>query len=141
MRPVTPSPSDRKLATAALPKIHRSRKARGTLQIGSGPQAEIPASAVGLLKDILRAMADGQTVTLIPGNTELTTQQAADLLNVSRPYLVKLLDEGRVPSRKVGSHRRVRFEDLMAYRQKLDEQSAKALTALAEEAQKLGLGY
>jgi excisionase family DNA binding protein len=101
----------------------------------------VPASALRLFQHLLMEMAEGNTVTLIPHYSELTTQQAAELLNVSRPYLAKLLDGGRIPSRSVGRYRRVRLHDLMAYKRKDDASRAKILDQLTAEAQELGMGY
>lgn len=101
----------------------------------------VPTSALKLFLHLLTEMSQGNSVTLIPTHAELTTQQAADLLNVSRPYVVKLLDEGRIPSRTVGKYRRVRFDDLMAYKRKDDEARAKILDQLTAEGQDLGMGY
>ena len=108
---------------------------------GFGESISVPASAIRLFLHLLTEMSHGNSVALIPTHVELTTQQAADLLNVSRPYVVKLLDEGKIPSRTVGKYRRVRFDDLMAFKNKDDEARAKVLDELTAEAQELGLGY
>ena len=72
---------------------------------------------------------------------ELTIQQAADILNVSRPFLISLVDDGKIPYRKVGKHRRIRFDQLMAYKQEIDRKRLQTLSELANEAQELNLGY
>lgn len=101
----------------------------------------IPPAASDLLLKILEQMAKGIEVTVIPIETELTTQAAANVLNVSRPYLVKLLDSGQIPYRRVGAHRRVKVQDLLGYKQSNEARSKAALEELASEAQKHGLGY
>lgn len=101
----------------------------------------LPAPARRLLYEILREMADGHAVTVLPVHTELTTQQAADYLNVSRPYLIKLIDEGQIPCHKVGAHRRLFFEDIRKYKQEIDAKRREILRELAAEAQELGMGY
>jgi excisionase family DNA binding protein len=102
---------------------------------------ELPTSALKLLMDILAELADGNAVQVVPVHAELTTQEAADLLNVSRPHLVKLLEDGELPFHRAGKHRRVRFADLMKYKETRDHASDAAMAALAKQAQELGMGY
>ena len=101
----------------------------------------LPTSALRLLVDILGELAIGNAVKVVPVHAELTSQEAADLLNVSRPHLVKMLEEGAIPFTKTGRHRRIRFSDLMAFKQRRDEESQEAMEALAQQAQALGMGY
>lgn len=93
-----------------------------------------PFSAIKLLLQILIQMAKGNAVTLIPIHAELTTQEAANLLNVSRPYLIKLLDKGEISFHKIGTHRRIYFADLLAFKAKMDLACQKALDELVKQA-------
>ena len=102
---------------------------------------ELPAGAVALLMKILEAMAAGRGLHLIPESAELTTVQAAEILHVSRPFLIKLLEEGTLPFRKVGRHRRVRMEDVMAYKQRIDQERERTLDLLGADAQEQDMGY
>lgn len=100
---------------------------------------EIPALAIHVLSDILDKLSAGQTITVIPTDSELTTQQAADLLRVSRPFLIGLLEDGEIPYRRVGTHRRIRTTDLLNYKRKADEISRQAVKEMTELAQELGI--
>ena len=102
---------------------------------------ELPFVAVRLLIDLLDEMSKGNAVSLIPMNAELTTQQAADVLNVSRGFIVKLLDNREIPYRMVGTHRRVMLNDLKTYEERTKRARLKALDQLTEESQTLGIGY
>ncbi|WP_296870280.1 helix-turn-helix domain-containing protein [Tibeticola sp.] len=104
-------------------------------------RVKLPTSALRLLVDILAELAEGNAVKVVPVHAELTTQEAADMLNVSRPHLVKLLEEGALPFHRAGKHRRVRFADLMQFKAQRDQASEDAMAALAKQAQELGMGY
>lgn len=110
-----------------------------TEQDGTERSVVIPASAYRLLVDVLAQMAQGNAVTLVPIHAELTTQEAADLLNVSRPYLIKKIEAGDIPCHKVGRHRRIRFDDLMAYKQRIDAECSQALDEMVALSEEMGL--
>ena len=145
-RQLPPSAQEAAIARASGQLLSRyvQSKAPLKLRVTDGDQAEpieLPAGAVTLLMDILEAMAAGQGVTIIPENAELTTVQAAEVLNVSRPFLIKLLDEQKIPHRKVGKHRRIRMEDVMTYKASIDAERENVLDQLAAEAQEQDMGY
>jgi excisionase family DNA binding protein len=104
-----------------------------------GAKVELPNSVFRLLKDIVRNMKLGRAIVLIPENQQLTTQRAADLLGVSRPHLIKLLESGELPYHKAGSHRRVYLRDLVRYQKRRDAERRKALDLIAKEAYDAGL--
>ena len=143
-----PTAADARLARESLTRIDQILEAGASdLRFAirsdeqTGPEIRLPVSAVRLLKDILAEMAQGHAVTLLPVHSELTTQQASDLLNVSRPYFIGLLEAGHIPFRLVGQHRRVRLDDLLAYKRKDDEIRRRVADELTSDAQELGMGY
>ena len=143
---VTPSKADAALAREMSEKLaaHLGQKGGLRLELKTGTESEelvLPPSALRLLVRALSELGQGNAVTLTPIHAELTTQQAADLLNVSRPHLVKLLDDGAIPGRKVGSHRRVLLTDLLAYRRDFGVKRHAALDELAALSQDLDMGY
>jgi excisionase family DNA binding protein len=143
---VTPTKADSAVAKVSSEKLaaHLGDAKGVRLQMKTGSKSEelvLPPSALRLLVGVLTELGQGNAVTLTPIRAELTTQQAADLLNVSRPHLVKLLDDGTVPSRKVGTHRRVQLEDLLAYKRDFLAKRHAALDELAALSQDLDMGY
>lgn len=145
--PLLPSEVDIKLAkesSRALSMIMATKEAVQSVTIqsdGEKTRVELPMSAFRLFIDILANLSQGNAVQVVPVHAELTTQEAADLLMVSRPYFIKLLDEGKIPYRKVGTHRRVRYSDLLDFKSKEEQQREAALDELSAQAQKLGMGY
>jgi excisionase family DNA binding protein len=126
--------------------LDRSRAQRIALVDENGaltesPVLELPPQALRFFADMLGMMAQRRPVMLVPQNHELTTQEAAALLNVSRPFVIKEIDAGRLRCRKVGRHRRIEFEELRRYQAAQGEQSEQALQELAALSQDLGLGY
>ena len=142
--PALPSKADailaRKSARILASQILKAGPIPVRLLGGSAKETiEVPAPAVKMLVRILNEMAKGNAVTLIPVQAELTTQDAAEMLNISRPSLIQLLDDGKIPFRRVGTHRRVRFEGVMAYKRRADAERRAALAELAAYDQEIGI--
>jgi excisionase family DNA binding protein len=143
--PTAKDAEEARQALRALGRILSSKKARAihVRPDGNGHAVSVivPRAAFELFLEILGQMANGNAVTIVPVHAELTTQQAAELLNVSRPYLVQLIEDGKIPARKVGAHRRIRAEDLVAYKRTEEARRKEILDELTAEAEKRGLGY
>jgi excisionase family DNA binding protein len=145
----TPTPQDTLLAEesfrqlAGVPAGDSGRPVRIQVETEGAPAESIaiPSSALRLLKDLLAQMSQGHAVTVIPVDAELTAHQAADLLNVSPPFLMEQLEQGLIPYREVGTERRVLLKDLIAYKESIDRKRLEALDELAAQAQQLDMGY
>ncbi|MCF8237360.1 MAG: helix-turn-helix domain-containing protein [Saprospiraceae bacterium] len=146
---IKPSREDQKLAKESvriLSTFHKQNMAKGSLvqlfmEDKTNVKVVIPRSVYQLMETILEFMSQGKAISILPAETELTTQQAAEMLHVSRPHIVKLLESGEIPFIKVGSHRRIRLQDLQSYRQKLQKKQQFAMEKLAKQGQDLSLGY
>jgi excisionase family DNA binding protein len=147
--PVAPTEEDARIARASVERLahlraFRSKRRRVRYRVetenGEEDSVAIPAAAAVLLERILAEMAQGNSITLMPVHAELTTQQAADLLKVSRPCLVERLEKGEIPFRLVGTHRRIRLTDVMRYKEQSDRERVEALQKLAALDQSLGQG-
>lgn len=124
-----------------MASLDHSRAAVITLTTDTGehPSVEVPPAALKLIGQLLGAMSEGRPVVLMSTEQEFTTVEAANFLNVSRPFVIKELESGRLPYRQVGSHRRIAMEDLMAYAQNMRAQQTSALNRMADNARELGL--
>lgn len=145
--PPSMSPHEVEMARAAqrciMKALDHSRAAAITLTTTDGeqPTIELPPAALKLIGQLLGAMSEGRPVTLMPAKQEFSTVEAANFLNVSRPFVVKEIEEGRLPHRKVGTHRRVAFDDLLNYAREMRKRQEHALERMTENARELGLDY
>jgi len=141
-QPITVDDNQRRTLDAieqALTREQGGRLEHATTLIGpQGEVFELPTPVADAIKQIVHYLVRGQAVTLAPVESELTTQQAADLLNVSRPYLIKLLEDGHIPFTKTGTHRRVRLSDVLVYKEQRDTERRRGLAALAHLSQEFG---
>ena len=119
-------------------RAHRHLRLQGDEE---SPSVSLPDVVADAMIDMLTELAAGHAVSIGAAGEELTTREAAELLNVSRPHLVKLLEEGTIPFHKVGTHRRVRRRDVLAYKTRQRERAEDAMQKLADQAQEQGLGY
>jgi excisionase family DNA binding protein len=142
---VMPSEQDARLATESsriLSAVDGKQDAgEFRVKLEGGEELRLPSAVKTLLIHLLTEMSRGNAVKIIPIHAELTTQEAADYLNVSRPFLVGLLEKGEVKFHKVGTHRRVKFEDLSVYKQKVDAKQDAAMAELTKQAQEHDMGY
>ena len=120
--------------------FHGPRVGRAARLIApTGEQVELPEALSRALHQVVHLLAEGQAVSIVPHGKMLTTQQAADLLNISRPYLIRLLEAGKISFARVGTHRRIRLDDLMRYRAQRDSERRRKLSEMTRMSQKLGL--
>lgn len=147
---ITPNDADRKIANESnsllVPFLAKKQKLKVQLVVEGSRSEEtlslpLPAAISEMLVAILSEVAEGNPITLIPNQAELTTQQAAEILNVSRPFVVELLEKGEIPYRMVGTHRRILYSDLKEYQQQAEVKQKQALDELVAQAQEEGMGY
>mgnify|MGYP001806045016 CR=1 FL=1 len=138
---VVPTDRDARIAEESGRLLAGYTRQELRVQLQDGQTLVLPQSVARLLTHILTEMAEGNAITMIPVHAEMTTQEAADFLNVSRPHLISLLEKQDIPFHKVGTHRRVKFQDVRAYKDRLFANRSKALDELASVSQELGMGY
>jgi excisionase family DNA binding protein len=138
---VIPRPEESLVAKSALDKVKSAMRSQKPVKMqfeGSKEAIEVPQSALAALDHALTSVAAGEPFGILSANAELTTQQAAELLNVSRPYVIKLLDAGEIEYRKVGTHRRIYASSLMRYMHEDDKKRNAAADALTAELFEMG---
>lgn len=138
---IVPSESDSELAAIASRALVRAKDQSVRVTLDDGKELTLPKSMTELLVRILTELSNGNMVNIMPVHAELTTQEAANHLNVSRPFLIKLLETGKLHFHKVGSHRRVKYEDLKAFMAAHEVVREAAMREMAREAQEMNLGY
>jgi excisionase family DNA binding protein len=149
LRPPILTAKDAELAKAAqrciMAALDHSKAPAITLRDATSnsrePAIKLPPQALRLMAQVLGAMGERRPIVLIPGKHALTTVEAAAFLNVSRPFVIKEIERGHLKHHKVGTHRRVAYEDLVAYKKAMHKSQKEALQVLADDAQALGLGY
>jgi len=141
--PTAQEAEEAKITSRALSKYAHNERLHLKIASNNNESEDLilPGYAINLLLAMLTEMSKGNAITVMPIHAELSTQETAELLNVSRPHLVDLLEQGKIPFRKVGTHRRVLAKDVFDYKQRIDEARLKALDDLAAQAQELGMGY
>lgn len=133
--PADPAAVDELAALARLVEGSQSAELLGA----DGTRVPLPTPILEVLLDVVRAMRDGRAITVAPQALRLTTQQASELLGVSRPTLVKLLEVGEIPFEQPGRHRRIRLQDLLDYRERRRQERRAALAEMVRESEDLGL--
>jgi len=141
LEPSRLSPSDQGALRSLLEALHGpNHPSNATITVGNRPLL-LPNLALGLVTELVEHLAEGRSVTVLSGEEEITPREAAELLGVSRPFASRLFDEGKIPSRRVGTHRRAFVKDVLAYRERQQAARLAALDELAAEGQRLNLGY
>lgn len=142
---LSPDPSEQDELVELREQLTRiagqQRRPVARLVAPDGSEVEVPASAFAALRAVVRDMAQGLTITLIPHDKELTTKEAADILGVSRPFLVRLLDRDEIPYHRIGTHRRLRVEDVLGYRELRAQRRREQLRKLTELSEQVEGGY
>ena len=137
--PIIATDAEQTAITRVEQLIERSNRQPLRLVGADGDEVELPASLTQVFEQAAHALGGNQAVSIVPTEKVLTTQQAADILNVSRPYLVQLLDSGKIPFSKTGTHRRIRLDDVLAYKERKKSERRASLSELTRLSQELGL--